>query len=104
MSQSILERLRAANEFRDTPEAAIAGDVHVRILSVDRAELSLLETRCEIGIERGSDENGRPGWYIYPEDTTQWDDGRTINSEEHAEISRLLTAALVAKGYQVWTD
>lgn len=100
----LLNQLKAIATLQETETGAGAGDLHIRILDRDRAELSLPDARCEIGIERGSDEDGRPGWYIYPEDTDAWDDGSPLSPEERFEVARLLTAALSSMGYQVWAD
>ncbi|WP_300034174.1 hypothetical protein [uncultured Roseobacter sp.] len=104
MTQSIITTLRTTTTFEDSPEATFSGEVSIRLLGIDRIELVIPQTRCEIGIERGSDEHGQPGWYIYPEDTKQWDNGQPVEEEERVEITRLLTAALSTMGYQVWTD
>lgn len=104
MRESFVSTLRAAGAFEDGNEAASSGSVRVRIVSIDRAELSIPDARCEIGIERGTDEEGRPGWYIYPEDTKAWDDGTPLGPEERTEVTRLLKAALSCMGYQVWAD
>lgn len=98
----LLDQLRAITTLQQTETGAGAGDLHIRILDRDRAELSLANARCEIGIERGSDEDGRPGWYTYPEDTDAWDNGAPLSTDERMEVARLLAAALSSMGYQVW--